>query len=181
MSDYIRAKSEGASYFFTLVSYRRQNILCDQAIRKALHSAVVEAQGRYPFGIDAWILMPDHLHCIWTLPDKDANYSRRWSFIKRKVSLKCQEYKNESWINRSKTKHRESTIWQRRFWEHKIRDQKDFENHMDYIHYNPVKHGLCESPLLWPYSTLHKLVKSGHYPIDWGANKAIAFYGDFGE
>ena len=168
MSYYRRANVAGGTYFFTLVTYRRQKILCDAPIRDALHQAIKNTQSKHPFVVDAWVLMPDHLHCIWTLPQGDANFSQRWSIIKRRVSISCtKQYKQTQWLTDSKKKHRESTLWQRRFWEHQIRDQNDFNNHLDYIHFNPVKHGLCEQPILWPYSTFHRYVKEGKYEKNW--------------
>ncbi|GMR00740.1 MAG: transposase [Gammaproteobacteria bacterium] len=156
MSHYRRANTQGGSYFFTVVSYRRQAVLCDEPIRYALRKAIQETRLKYPFSIDAWVLMPDHLHCIWRLPEGDRDYSKRWSLIKRSISIICADsYNKQKWLNGSKKKHRESTLWQRRFWEHQIRDQQDFNRHLDYIHYNPVKHGLCERADAWPYSTLH--------------------------
>jgi putative transposase len=111
--------------------------------------------------------MPDHLHCLWTLPEGGADFSGRWSRIKCRVSIDCgEEYKKEAWLSASKLKHRESTLWQRRYWEHRIRDQNDFDRHINYIHYNPVKHGLCERPDLWPYSILHRYIKEGLYPLN---------------
>ena len=170
MSHYRRANRDGGTYFFTLVSYRRQTILCNPPIRTALRNAIKTTQSKHPFTIDAWVLLPDHLHCIWTLPENDSDYAKRWRIIKQKVSRACsQEYKNENWITESKKKHRESTIWQRRYWEHQIRDQEDYNHHIDYIHYNPVKHQLCTSPVHWPYSTLHRYIQKGIYTHDWAA------------
>ncbi len=117
MSSYRRSRTFGGSYFFTVVSYRRRNILCDERIRDALRDAIEKTRERYPFEIDAWVLLPDHMHCIWTLPSDDANFSGRWAKIKRYVSLQCGEhYSCDEWMNDSKRKHRESVIWQRRFW-----------------------------------------------------------------
>ncbi|MBL1276034.1 MAG: transposase [Ectothiorhodospiraceae bacterium] len=168
MSHYRRARDAGGTYFFTLVSYRRQAILCEENVRDALREGVEKTRKRYPFEIDAWVLMPDHLHCIWTLPDGDTDFSKRWAKIKRHVSLACgNSYKHSEWLSASKKKHRESTLWQRRFWEHQIRDQVDYNRHVEYIHYNPVKHGLCEQPIQWPHSTLHRYVREGKCPADW--------------
>ncbi|CAH1078519.1 REP-associated tyrosine transposase [Candidatus Nitrotoga sp. 1052] len=127
MSRYRRAMAVGSSYFFTVVAYRRQSILCDEAIRNALRASIETVRVARPFVIDAWELLPDHLHCVWTLPDGDADFSTRWMMIKRAVSLACREdYRRADWVTASKLKHRESTIWQRRFWEHQIRDENDF-------------------------------------------------------
>jgi putative transposase len=182
MSHYRRANKDGCSHFFTVVSYRRQQILCDAYIRKSLRAAIIASQLKHPFTIDAWILLPDHLHCIWTLPRGDADFSKRWSIIKRSVSLDCAEhYKKDKWVTASKKKHRESTIWQRRFWEHRIRDQNDFNRHIDYIHYNPVKHGLCKRPVEWQYSTLHRYIRDGIYPVEWAAQGSNIDSGVYGE
>ena len=157
MPNYRRSKLHGGTYFFTVVSYRRQKILCDNPIRNALRDAINSTRLKYPFRIEAWVLLPDHLHCIWTLPEHDADYMKRWSLIKRKVSIVCSaQYKNSAWLSISSKKHRESTIWQRRYWEHRIRDQDDFNLHVEYIHNNPVKHGWCEQAIDWPYSTLYR-------------------------
>ena len=171
MSRYRRVNTAGASYFFTVVAYRRQPILCDASIRNALRVAILRVQASLPFLIDAWVLLPDHLHCIWTLPEDDADYSTRWSLIKREVSVSCAEdYKRSAWLTKSKTKHRESTIWQRRYWEHQIRDEHDFLRHVDYVHFNPVKHQLCKRAADWPYSTFHRFVERGDYELDWAAD-----------
>lgn len=123
MSNYSCAYSTGASYFLTLVAYRRQNILYEDALRPALRSAISRTCTERPFVIDAWLLLPDHLHCIWTLPPGDADFSTRWNMIKRRVSLACSEsHRRTEMLTASKSRHRGSTIWQRRYWEHQIRD-----------------------------------------------------------
>lgn len=168
MSRYRRAAVAGGSYFFTVVTYRRQPILCDVAVREALRAAITTVRASRPFTIDAWVLLPDHLHCIWTLPEGDADFSTRWMLIKRLVSLACRDvYRRTDLLNDSKQKHRESTLWQRRFWEHHLRDDDDFNRHMDYVHFNPVKHGLVTTPTAWPHSTFHRYVAAGIYPADW--------------
>jgi len=182
MSRYRRSNSTGATYFFTLVSYCRQTILCDQPVRNALREAITNVRQKRPFTIDAWILLPDHFHCIWTLPKGDADFPARWALIKRKVSLTCsQYYKRKEWVSPSKQKHRESTLWQRRYWEHQIRNESDYQQHMDYIHWNPVKHGLVTHARDWPYSTFHRFVKQGVYPLDWGGVTTTDNANKFGE
>ncbi len=162
MSNYRRAQIAGGTFFFTVVSYRRQPILCDDAVRAALRDAIRAVQGAKPFSVDAWVLLPDHLHCIWTLPPGDGDFSSRWSLIKSAVSRAIgAQYRRDEWKNDSKRKHRESTIWQRRFWEHCIRDEDDLQRHMDYLHFNPVKHGLVKAVADWPYSTFHRLMAEG--------------------
>ena len=170
MSRYRRSQTPGGCYFFTVVSYQRHPVLCNDELRQALRDAIRYVQRSRPFIINAWVLLPDHLHCIWTLPPGDNDFSQRWSIIKRRVSIACRHHIKPDWINASKAKHRESTLWQRRFWEHRIRDDEDFSRHMDYIHYNPVKHGLCEQVKDWPYSTFHRYVESDVYPMEWGGN-----------
>jgi len=181
MSHYRRANTPGASYFFTVVAYRRQPILCDAPIRAALRNTIHEVRNRRPFVVDAWVLLPDHLHCLWTLPPGDADFATRWSLTKRRVSVACnRRYRQEAWLTASKKKHRESTLWQRRYWEHQIRNETDFARHVDYIHYNPVKHSLSRTPQAWPYSTVHRYIETGMVPADWGACP-IPIEGEFGE
>ena len=181
MSHYRRANAANASYFFTVVTYRRQTFLCDEPVRAALRKAINKVRAQYPFEIDTWVLLPDHIHSIWTLPENDANFSLRWQLIKRYVTRECGAYLNRpEWLNPSKTKHQESTLWQRRFWEHQIRDEKDYQNHINYCYYNPVKHDLVKPVQDWPYSSFHKHVKLGQYSADW-AGAGMADSGMFGE
>ena len=176
MSRYRRDDTSAATWFFTVVTYRRQAVLCDEAVRAALRDAIMKTRADRPFQIDAWVLLPDHLHCIWTLPEGDADFSTRWNLIKRRTSKALKEtYLQRKWMSPSKSSHRELTFWQRRFWEHLIRDELDFEHHADYIHYNPVKHGHVMSPRDWIYSTFDRYVKNGVYTADWGSNEEITF------
>lgn len=167
MTRYRRART-GHTFFFTLVAYHRRPILCHPTIRNSLRRAIQNLRHTRPFSIDGWVLLPDHLHCIWTLPDGDSDFSTRWSLIKRAVSRFSRDVAlDPDSRSASARKHRESTIWQRRFWEHLIRDDIDFERHLDYIHFNPVKHGHVGRAIDWPYSTIHRYVKEGVYPGDW--------------
>ncbi|WP_028454107.1 REP-associated tyrosine transposase [Chitinilyticum litopenaei] len=169
MSRYRRSRLAGASYFFTVVTYRRQRILTDAAVRRALHDAIVRVRQRYPFVIDAWVLLPDHLHAIWTLPPGDADYALRWRWIKRLVTRAVAgDYARPDWRTASHCARREATLWQRRFWEHQIRDAADYAAHVDYVHFNPVKHGLVAAAADWPHSTFHRWLAAGAYPPDWG-------------
>lgn len=171
MSCYRRDNTLGGTWFFTVVTFRRREILCKDPVRKALREAIAETRQSWPFRIDAWVLLPDHMHCLWTLPDGDADFSLRWNLIKRRTSKALKDiYHLPELMNDSKRAHRELTLWQRRFWEHRIRDERDFERHADYIHYNPLKHGLCHRPVDWPYSSLHRLVNQGVYPVDWAVS-----------
>lgn len=127
---------------------------------------------RLPFEVDAIVLMPDHLHCIGTLPDEDFNVSSRWARIKHHVSYTCRDTYDEFIRTDTLRRREESAIWQRRFWEHQIRDERDMERHVDYIHYNPVKHGYAASAADWPYSSFGRYVKRGIYPADWGGTES---------
>ena len=165
----------GSTYFFTVVAHRRRPIFCNPLIRSNLAQAIRFVRGIRPFVIDAWILLPDHMHCIWTLPEDDVDYSTRWATIKRYVSSYSGQVLHDDAISTpSRRNRRESTIWQRRFWEHQIRDDEDFGRHMDYIHFNPVKHGYVEQVVDWPHSTFHRYVLDGTYARDWGGSVEIA-------
>lgn len=181
MSRYRRANTEGASYFFTVVTYRRRTFLCDEFVRNALRQAINKVRMQYPFTIETWVLLPDHIHTIWTLPPNDANFSLRWQLIKRHVTKQCAEQLHRAeWMTQSKTKHRESTLWQRRYWEHQIRDELDFKRHVDYCHYNPVKHALVSQVKDWPYSSFHRHVALGMYDAGW-AGVSEQDNGEYGE
>lgn len=145
----------------------RRPILCDAIVRHALRHAIESVRVKRPFVADAFVLMPEHLHCIWTLPEGDSDFSTRWMMIKRAVSLECRHAYPYPEVCASRLRHRESVIWQRRFWEHQLRDENDFERHADYIHYNPVHHGLVGDPSDWPYSSFHRYVRDGRYPEHW--------------
>ena len=178
MPDYRRANVKGGTYFFTVATYRRRPILCVREIRTSLREGIRTTQAKLPFTINAWVLLPDHLHCIWTLPRDDANFSARWAMIKRFVSQKCgSKYHGNRLSSDSKIKRHESTIWQRRFWEHQIRDEQDLNNHLNYLHFNPVKHGHVNRVVDWPYSTFHRFVNEGKYEKDWGREVPITTEG----
>lgn len=182
MPDYRRAKVVGGTYFFTVVTYRRQRFLCKENVRAALRDGIQTTRATHPFTIDAWVLLPDHLHCIWTLPSNDADFGIRWAMIKRVVTKQCASvFYRDDQMTESKRERRESTIWQRRFWEHMIRDERDFEKHVDYIHYNPVKHNLVSRVIDWPYSTFHRYLRNGLYSKEWGRDFMSDMDQDFGE
>ncbi len=182
MSKYIRAYSPGACYFFTVVTHQRQRILTEAPSREFLRIAIKQVQSEYPFAIDAWVLMPDHMHCMWTLPAGDADYSKRWGLIKAGFSKQINTFSNGPVIrSASREKRRESTVWQRRFWEHRIRDQEDFNCHIDYIHWNPMKHGLVKRAIDWPYSSFQRCLREGIYAADWGVSENEFNRQNFGE
>ena len=165
---YRRNQQPGACYFFTLVTYQRQPLLTQKNIDRLRLAFKREMQKR-PFNIEAIVILPDHLHALWVLPENDNDYSTRWSNIKRFFSIGCEQ--SLSKISNSRQNKREKNIWQRRFWEHTIRDQQDWRKHMDYIHYNPVKHGYVESPADWPNSSFKQNVAKVWYQEDWGGSE----------
>ena len=132
----------------------------------------------HPFEMDAVIILPDHLHALWTLPAGDEDFSRRWAMIKRLVSSVVGHLAAPVTMPSMKRRH-ESGFWQRRFWEHLIRDDNDFARHMDYIHFNAVKHGHAGRPADWPHSSFQRCVERGIYPVDWASGVEIE--GEFGE
>ena len=170
----------GASLIFTVATNRRQPVLTEESLRMALQAGIDRARRTLPFRIDAWVLLPDHLHCIWTLLPGDSNFAARWAIIKRQASRCCAEARKSS-LSPSQRKRKESGFWQKRFWEHLIRDVIDLERHVEYIHWNPVKHGYVWSVTDWPYSTFHRYVREGIYPDDWGAAYVDADGAGFGE
>lgn len=183
MPNYRRVLIPGITYFFTVVTYKRQGIPTHPKSRLMLREVVCEVRRQYPFKVYGWVLLPNHTHCIWVLPENDNNYSKRWGLIKARFSKKAKDlFHHEEWMTDSKRKYREATIWQRRFWEHTIRNERDLQTHLDYLHYNPVKHGLVKNVRDWPYSTFHSFVKNGFYPADWCANDTDDVRAsDFGE
>ncbi len=181
MSRYRRSLATSASFFFTVNAYRRRPVLTHPDVRAALRAAIANVRNALPFRIDAWVLLPDHLHAIWSLPDNDALYGKRWGLIKAQVSRLCAHLViGDVDRSASRIRRREAGLWQRRFWEHQLRDDVDFERHVNYIHYNPVKHGLVTRAVDWPYSTVHRYVGRGILPNDWAVDPGEVI-GDTGE
>jgi putative transposase len=171
MPNYRRLAIPSGTYFITQVTYQRQPWLCTDLGRVALRHALQHVQQRHPFQIQAFVLLPDHFHALWTLPQDDGDLATRVRLVKRVVTKYYgQELGLTAEVSTSRMKRKEGNLWQRRFWEHLIRDEADFVNHCDYIHYNPVRHGLCEVPQQWPFSSLHRLVRENVYPADWGGD-----------
>ena len=166
MTEYRRYRIAGGTYFFTVVLYDRRTALLTEHI-DLLRDAVAEVKRKHPFRIDAMVVLPEHLHCILTLPVNDHDFSMRWRQTKSAFSdgLPVTER-----LSQSRSVKRERGIWQRRFWEHVITDQNDFNRHVNYIHFNPVKHRLTERVADWPYSTFSKYVERGIYPVTWGGD-----------
>ncbi|MCB1803148.1 MAG: transposase [Gammaproteobacteria bacterium] len=155
-----RRDRDGRSYFFTVVSYRRRPLLCDARVRHFLRNKLIELRQRRPFDIDAWVLLPNHLHCIWTLPESDTDYSSRWAWLKKEATKAAR---HSGLITRT-----EVSLWQARFWEHRIRDEADLLAHCSYIHWNPVRHRLVPRVRDRPWSTFHRFVANGLLRSDWG-------------
>jgi putative transposase len=159
---YRRNRVPGGTYFFTVTLRNRNSSLLVDRIHD-LRESVRRALRKKPFHIEAWVVLPEHLHAVWTLPPGDYNYSGRWKLIKGRFSHNLAK----AGIPIKKNPRGEYLLWQRRFWEHTIRDETDFAHHVDYIHYNPVKHGLVKQAKDWPYSTFHRNVKMGIYTLNW--------------
>ncbi|HYE36444.1 REP-associated tyrosine transposase [Methylocaldum sp.] len=163
MTDYRRFRVEGGTYFFTVNLAERHRKLLTEHIG-ALREAFRVVKGAHPFTIDAVVILPDHLHTIWTLPTGEQDFSLRWRQIKSAFSREIEKGER---ISKSRSRKGERGVWQRRFWEHVIRDEEDFARHVDYIHHNPVKHGYVKAVSNWPYSSFHRYVGLGIYSKDW--------------
>src|SRR5215203_6183745 len=175
MVRYRRNFVPGGCYFFTLtLADRRSSALVHEIA--ALRAAFRRARRQRPFSIEAIVVLPDHLHAIWTLPPEDADYSGRWRLIKTLFSNHVIAARGDTRRHRNG----ELALWQRRYWEHTIRSDDDFSRHVDYIHFNPVKHGLVSRVQDWPYSSFHRYVRQGLLPEDWGGD-ANDVRGDYGE
>jgi len=165
MSEYRRNRVPGGTYFFTLNLLERRSRLLIEHI-DLLRESVRAVKAIRPFHIDAWVVLPDHMHAIWTLPAEDADYSGRWRAIKKAFTKGLPKTERLSVIRSGKG---ERGIWQRRFWEHTIRDDADYAAHVDYVHINPIKHGHAQRVVDWPYSSFHRAVAQGICAVDWGA------------
>ncbi len=172
--DYRRAWRPGGTYFFTVNCLQRQgNDLLTRHI-DTLRKAIAMVKNTHPFIIHGWVVLPDHMHCVIELPENDHDFALRWRLIKMLFSraIAANEYRSPV-----RKQRRERGLWQRRYWEHLIRDEADYRAHMDYVHINPVKHGLVEQVKDWPYSTFHRLVQQVVYPEDWagGVEGALSY------
>lgn len=161
---YRRSRISGGTFFFTVNLADRNNRLLTEHVG-VLRETCRKVRQRHPFGIVAMVVLPEHLHAIWTLPPGDRDYPLRWSLIKAGFSHVMMKTER---VSESRTYKRERGIWQRRYWEHQIRNQDDLARHVDYIHFNPVKHGHVRSPVEWPYSSIHRYIRKGVVPFDWG-------------
>ncbi|HAT6977693.1 TPA: transposase [Legionella pneumophila] len=174
---YRRALLPGATYFFTVNLANRTNGILIKEIDSLLY-AIRTTKAQYPFKIVAYAILPDHLHLIMILPEHDSNYSLRWSMIKSLFSkqIPCLEL-----ISPARKNKRERGIWQRRFWEHLIRDELDLEHHVNYIHFNPVKHGYVPKASDWKYSSIHRYIQKGIITSDWACSDTVHTTNQFGE
>ncbi len=160
---YRRTRVPGGSWFFTVVTRDRCPFFRKPADVALLRHALRKVRCEYPFTINAMVVLPDHLHCVWTLPCGDVDYLTRWRLIKSCVTRE----------NLGNGDLHAGSVWQKRYWEHLIRDESDLRAHVDYIHYNPVKHGYVDRPVEWPYSSVARYVRQGAYPVDWGCGGIV--------
>ena len=169
MPQYHRTHISGCTVFLSLATYDRSPLFATPQTILDLRQALGTVIAEMPFQFLAGVVLPEHLHFLWTLPENDSDYSKR---IGRMKVLFTQALRGKSClpttVSQSRQKHRESDVWQRRFWEHTIRDEADFRRHLDYLHYNPVKHGLVKCPHEWEVSSFHRWVERGVYEPDWG-------------
>ncbi len=176
MTDYRRNFIPGGCFFFTVnLADRRLRLLTEHV--DELRAAFREVRARHNFTINAMVVLPDHLHTVWTLPEGDADFSTRWRQIKSAFSRRLPVGEQ---LSASRSSRGERGIWQRRYWEHTIRDEDDFARHVDYVHINPVKHGLVRRVRDWPHSSFCRMVELGVYPEDWAGDSA-ELAGNFGE
>ncbi len=169
MSNYRRSRLKGGAFFFTIVTHNRFPIFKDVINIRALRKIILEVSVELPFEEVACVILHDHIHSIWQLPESDCNYPKRWGTIKARFTKYMR-------INGF-----DGPVWQKRFWEHTIKDAKDLNSHIDYIHYNPLKHGYVDEVIDWPYSSFKRYVDDSYYSIDWGNNVDIDDVGEYGE
>jgi putative transposase len=177
--NYRRARTPGGTFFFTVVTHNRRPFLCVPENIALLRQAFRYAMANHPFQIDAVVILPEHLHCLWTLPAGDEDFSTRWRLIKTHFTRHCA-VTYQAQASTPRRHKQEKAVWQHRFWEHQIRDEDDFTRHVEYIHYNPVKHGLVSAPIDWEHSSFRRYVQASLYPAEWGAEQPLAFPANMG-
>jgi putative transposase len=179
MADYRRWYVPGGTYFFTAVTHNRRPILTSDLGRECLRDSIKQIRERHPFEMTAVVLLPDHLHVVWTLPQGDYRYSLRWRRIKDEFTGGFLARGGaEARQSPSRIKHGYRGVWQKRFWEHTCRDEGDLKRCVDYVHWNPVKHGLVAHVRDWPWSSFHRFVRLGEYPINWGNADPVPGWSD---
>ena len=172
MPNYLRAYLPGGSFFFTVVTHQRRRVFSNDATVDVLRNTVQDVRQRLPFTVDAWVVLPNHIHAIWTLPEGDADFSKRWGLIKATFTKRAIA---AGFVDAG------TPIWQPRFWEHRIRDERDFAAHIAYVYVNPVKHRLVSSVVEWPWSSFHRDVQRGLYPAKWGSEIKVDESRQYGE
>jgi putative transposase len=177
---YQRYFQPGGTFFFTVVTCNRRKIFVNVHAFQLFHQSIEYVQQNHPFQINAYCICPDHIHMIWTLPDGDSDYPTRWRLIKSYFSRNWS-YEENIQITPSRTKKNERMIWQRRYWEHFIKDEFDLKNHVDYINYNPVKHKYVKSPLEWKESSFSDYVSDGLYACNWASEGDMNYLDKFGK
>jgi putative transposase len=169
---YRRINAPGGTFFFTLVTYERRQVFGEEQAVSLLRNAFRSVLQKHPFTIEAAVVLPDHLHMIWRLPENDGDYATRWRLIKSHFTHHWEGNRDIP-TNASRQLKGERAVWQRRYWEHLIRDDRDWQQHVEYIHYNPVKHGIARAPVDWKYSSFHTFMKQGLYSPDWGSGEMM--------
>ncbi len=172
MPNYRRSRSKGATFFFTVVTHNRQTIFKSIENIRIFRKVVNNVRSELPFEEIACVIMHDHIHSIWRLPKTDNDFSKRWGITKARFT-KFLCHRSADFLDKK--------IWQQRFWEHEIRDVEDLNNHLDYLHYNPVKHSYVDKVSDWPYSSFHRFVADGYYEVDWARGVVINDMGSYGE
>jgi putative transposase len=175
MPNYRRALVPGGCWFFTVNLLERQRTLLVDCV-DLLRDSIARTRRKYPFEIDAFVVLPNHMHAIWTLPLGDTDFSTRWRLIKTAFAKSLPKQERLSAVRKARN---ERGIWQRRFWEHMIRNEADFARHVEYCYINPVKHGLVARVRDWPHSSFHRDVERGIFPLDWAGD--VEASGEFGE
>ncbi len=187
MSNYRRAHTPGGTFFFTVKTEHNAPVIAEQQFVALLEEVIREVMQLWPFEIKAIVLFPDHLHAIWSLPPGDVDYPKRWGWLKKEFTKRHLELGgHEQSTSSSRKRYRRRGVWQRRYWEHTIEDEDDFETHIDYVHWNPVKHQYVSCPVDWPHSSFHRWVAKGVYQENWGCGHKEPFAiklspHDFGE
>jgi putative transposase len=159
------------------VTCNRLPLLCKPEYINLLRNVFLEVIARHPFKIEAIVIFPDHLHTVWTLPDEDCDFPVRWRLIKPAFSRRCDRAGCPPPAS-SRAQKGEQAVWQRRYWEHLIRNEDDYKRHLDYIHHNPVKHGFVKSPADWPLSSFKRFAMEGKYEADWGTSGSDMSFGN---
>ncbi len=155
---YRRARIQGGTYFFTVVTHERQQILTADKNIELLRAGFQYVMQNHPFRINVYVILPDHLHFIWTLPDGDRDFSTKWRLIKSYFTRNFDAGYSP---------------WQKKLWEHLIRNERDLKSHVEYIHYNPVKYDLVQLPVDWPFSSIHRYIFDGLYSPNWGESEPV--------